>query len=111
MKCSDAHLAIGAEPHGTSPELEQHLHDCASCAQFRREMRELDAQIHRAMKIDIAALKADSPARPTVRLVSNTPPAPPPRQSWVSNITRQWAMAASVLVALGVIFTVMEAPA
>jgi len=109
MKCSDAHLAIGAEPQGTSPELEQHLRDCVSCAQFRSEMRDLDVQIHRAMKIDMAALKADAPARPSVRLVSNSPPAPPARQSWLSNVTRQWAMAASVLMALGVIFVLWGA--
>lgn len=109
MKCSDAHLAIGAEPQATSPELEQHLRDCASCTQFRREMRDLDAQIHRAMKIDMAALKADAPARPSVRLVSNAPPAAQTRRSWLSNVTRQWAMAASVLVALGVVFVLWGA--
>jgi len=84
MKCSDAHLSIGAEPQGTSPELEQHLRDCASCTQFRREMRDLDAQIHRAMKIDMAALKAD--AHPSVRLVSNAPPAEASRRSWLSRL-------------------------
>src|ERR1700750_3188635 len=96
MKCTDAHLAIGAEPQGTSPELEQHLLDCASCAQFRREMRDLDTQIHRAMKIDTAALKADAPARPSVRLVSNAPPAPSARRSVLSNVSRPWAMAPGV---------------
>jgi hypothetical protein len=109
MKCTDAHLAIGAEPQGTSPELEQHLRECASCAQYRREMRDLDAQIHRAMKIDMAALKTDAPVRPAVRLVSNVPPAPTGRRPWLANVTSHWAMAASVLVALGVIFVLWGA--
>lgn len=104
MKCSDAHLAIGAEPHGESPELEQHLRECAACGEYRREMRALDDQIRRALSIDIAALKTDTAARSHVRLVSSAPapqfePPPAAEPSWLSAMGRQWALAASVLFA------------
>jgi anti-sigma factor RsiW len=108
MKCNEVHLAIGAEPQNVTPELEQHLRECASCATYRREMLELDAQIHRALKIELAALKADVPARPNVRLVTSTP-APSARPSWAATIGRQWALAASVLVAVAVAFVLWGA--
>jgi anti-sigma factor RsiW len=108
MKCNEVHLAIGAEPQKVTPELEQHLRECASCATYRREMLELDAKIQGALKIDLAALKADAPPRPNVRLVTNTP-APPARPSWMVAIRRQWAIAASVLVAVAVTFVLWGA--
>jgi hypothetical protein len=111
MNCTDVHLAIGAEPQAMTPALEAHLRECASCAEYRREMLELDAQIHRALQIDLAALRSDvsqaeaakgeSSARPAVRLVSSTPP-PPEQSSWAAALRRQWALAASVLFAIGV---------
>ena len=106
MNCNDAHLAIGAEPDATSPALEEHVRACASCAGYRREMRELDQNIHRALKLDVASLKSDAPARPAVRLVTDAPPegrsAAPPRTS-VSRSS--WALAASLLIAvLAVLF-------
>lgn len=113
MNCTEVHLAIGAEPQGMTPALEAHLRECASCAEYRREMLELDARIHRALKIDLAALRADVPqtdaamsepaARPAVRLVTSAPPPTPPEESsWGAAFKRQWALAASVLFALGV---------
>lgn len=110
MKCPEVHLAIGAEPQNMSPQLEQHLHECAACTQFRREMIGLDEQIHRAMKIDLGALKSDAPARPNVRLVSSASAAEPaPRPSWKQVMARQWALAASLLLAVGVIFALWGA--
>jgi hypothetical protein len=113
MNCTEVHLAIGAEPAGTTPELEAHLRECASCAEYRREMLELDAQIHRALKIDLAALRDDAPridasrseppARPGVRLVPSTlPPTAPEKSSWAASLKQQWALAASVLFAVAV---------
>lgn len=119
MNCTAVHLAIGAEPQGMTPELEAHLRECASCAEYRREMLELDAQILRAMKIDLAALRSDAPqadaaqdlpARPPVRLVSSAPPSPPPeKSSWGAVLKRQWALAASVLFAVGVVLVLWGA--
>jgi len=119
MNCTEAHIAIGAEPQGTSPTLEAHLRECASCAEYRREMLELDAQIHRALQIDLAALRSDAAqtdapksephARPAVRLVSGEAPPPPQKSSWVSSLRHQWALAASVLFAVGVVLVLWAA--
>jgi hypothetical protein len=108
MNCSDVHLAIGAEPRGMSPGLEEHLRVCNACAVYRREMLELDTQIHGALGIDAAALKSDVPTRPTVRLVSSTPSVPA-NTSWLSAMGRHWAVAASVLFAVGVVFVLWAA--
>jgi hypothetical protein len=71
-------LEIGADPAGGAPALEEHVRDCASCRQFREEMRTLDASIRRALE---------------------RPPgwvgAPRLTASW-----RPWALAASVLLAM-----------
>jgi Protein of unknown function (DUF3379) len=108
MKCSDVQLAIGAEPQATSPDLEQHLQECAACLQYRREMQALDEQIHRALKIDLAALKSDTPARPAVRLVPSAS-ALPAEKSRLSGLGRQWALAASVLFAVVVVLVLWGA--
>ena len=92
MKCSDFQLSLGAEPSATSPELEAHVRECAACAQYRREMLKLDADIRRALMIDLDALGA--PARP-----------PAPAYSRV----RQWALAASVLLTIAAILVMWGA--
>ncbi|HYM29481.1 MAG TPA: DUF3379 family protein [Steroidobacteraceae bacterium] len=77
MNCEAARLLIGADPHAASPELEAHLQGCTACARFRAEMRALDAHIHRAMQ--------DPPQRGRARRAA---------PQW-----RQWALAASVVLA------------
>ena len=77
MSCEEARLQIGADPGGSTPELEQHLQDCDACRQWRAEMRTLDANIRRALE------------RPPV-------PADRPR---ITATWRPWALAASVLLA------------
>ena len=123
MNCTEVHLRIGAEPQATTAELEAHLGECAACADYRREMLELDAQILHALKVDLAALendvpradvpasdvpKSEPPARPAVRLVTNTPPAPE-KTSWAASMARQWALAASVLFAVAVVLVLWGA--
>ena len=103
MNCNDAHLAIGAEPEATSPALEGHLRVCASCASYRREMRELEPNIHRALQLDVAALKSDAPARPQVRLVTEAPRAPQIVQPAARASRGNWALAASVLIAVAAV--------
>jgi hypothetical protein len=85
MTCDEARLALGADPSAATPALEEHLRGCAACAQLRREMQALDGQILRALQQppDIA------PARPV-------PHAP----SW-----RQWALAASAVLATFAVFS------
>jgi hypothetical protein len=81
MSCREYRLVIGAEPTGSTPELESHLSTCTSCREFRREMRTLDKEIHRALALDIDAMPRT--ARPPAKLGR-------PR----------WALAASIVVAI-----------
>jgi len=88
VTCDDARLLIGAEPAGATAALEEHLQSCAACRQFREQMRALDADIRRALERppEIAVVRAPHAARPR--------PATRPA-AW-----RQWALAASVVLAL-----------
>jgi hypothetical protein len=105
MNCTDAHLAIGAEPNSLTPELEQHLPQCPGCAEYRREMVELDENIHRALQLDLATFESDAPARPRVRLVTDAPLPVQPRRA----VGQQWALAASVLFAVAVVLVLWGA--
>jgi hypothetical protein len=84
MNCTHARLLLGAEPHSAAPELAAHLAGCSACTTFRDEMRALDARIARALEQPPQLAPARRPQRPV---------------PW-----RQWAMAASVLLA-GVLLT------
>ena len=79
MTCDQARLQIGAEPDGTSPDLEEHLKSCSACARFREEMRALDADLRRALQ-----QPPETAARRRLRL----------RPRW-----REYALAASVVLA------------
>jgi hypothetical protein len=79
MNCTHARLLLGAEPHSGDPELTAHLAGCSACATFHDEMRTLDARIARALE------------RP--------PDLAPARRPQRSAPWRQWALAASVLLA------------
>jgi uncharacterized protein DUF3379 len=101
VNCSDVHLTLGAEPSATSPELEAHLRECAACAQFRSEMQRLDEKIRRALTIDIPAAESRAPAAPGTHSVVKMP-VPYSR-------SRQWALAASVLLAVAVVLVMWGA--
>lgn len=101
MNCSDVHLTLGAEPSATSPELEAHLRECAACAQFRSEMQRLDEKIRRALTIEIPAREFRAPPAPGGYTVTKTP-VPYSR-------SRQWALAASVLVAVAFVLVMWGA--
>ncbi len=90
MTCDDARLLIGADPGATTPELEEHLATCAACARFREEMRALDAEIRRALE------------RP--------PDIVRPRSGGPSPAWRQWALAASVVLASFAVLAVWLRP-
>ncbi len=49
MRCEEARLQIGADPVGSTAELEAHVAGCADCAGYRREMRLLDGDLRLAM--------------------------------------------------------------
>ena len=108
MKCTDAHLAIGAEPQSITPELERHLLECASCTEYRREMLELDEHIQRALKLDLAPFENVVPFPSSVHRVPEVATHPVERASSRS-VGGQWALAASVLFALGVMFVLWGA--
>lgn len=101
MNCSDVHLTLGAEPSATSPEIEAHLRECAACAQFRMEMLRLDEKIRRALVIDIPAEEFRAPPLPEKYGLTETQ-APYSRG-------KQWALAASVLLALAVVLVMWGA--
>jgi len=84
VSCEQARLTIGADPASGVPTLEEHLRQCASCRQFREEMRTLDANIRRALE-----QPPDSVGTPRLT-------AP-----W-----RPWALAASVLLAMLAVLSV-----
>ena len=87
MNCEEARLLIGADPRSTVPELEAHLRECAGCPAFREEMRSLDASIRRAM---------ERPPPAVGRVRARRAPA----------VWRQWALAASVVLAMLAVFGV-----
>jgi Protein of unknown function (DUF3379) len=80
VTCEEARRLIGAEPGGAHPTLAEHLQSCPACAQLHAEMQALDADIRRALEGPPPLLQRGARARP---------------QAW-----RQWALAASVLLAM-----------
>ena len=104
MNCSDVHLTLGAEPSATSPELEAHLRECAACAQFRTEMLRLDEKIRRALVIDIPAEEFRAPPVPAQYGLTKTTQAQAPYSR-----SKQWALAASVLLAVAVVLVMWGA--
>jgi Protein of unknown function (DUF3379) len=81
VTCDDARLLIGGDPETLTRELEEHLRGCAGCRELRAEMLRLNAALRRAFE-----------EPPDIR-VADARRAPPPR--W-----RQWALAASVVIAM-----------
>jgi uncharacterized protein DUF3379 len=96
VNCSDVHLALGAEPSATSPELEAHVRECATCAQFRSEMLRLDEKIRRALTVDIPSLEREP--RPGSYVMKKP-----------ATYRRSWALAASVLLAVAVVLVMWGA--
>jgi hypothetical protein len=95
MNHNEARLVIGAEPDSPpSPELAAHLASCAECAQFRREMVTLDANIRRALESGPVGAAAAPVASVTPINDARTP-----RKQKPTNVWSGWALAASVAVA------------
>jgi hypothetical protein len=85
VTCDEARLLIGAEPHSSSAELEEHLEGCPACRQLREEMRALDADIRRVLE---------------------QPPVAPPQRTLRAAAWRPWALAASLLLAFTAVLAV-----
>ncbi|MBS0367439.1 MAG: DUF3379 family protein [Proteobacteria bacterium] len=116
MNCTEARLAIAAEPAASSAELEEHLRSCAACQQFRREVRALEADIARALALGpplprsaARATPGASPAHAAGPLASASAAAPLARVIPLPQANRKtrrapawrpWAMAASLVLAV-----------
>ena len=87
MNCEHARLLIGADPASLAPELQEHLSECHACNAFRTEMLTLEGRIQRVLQ--------DSPLRAPVTTLA---PRARPKPAW-----RQWALAASILVATALV--------
>lgn len=96
MNHNEARLQIGAEPEAPpSTELSEHLAGCAECAQFRREMIALDANIRRALGQGPADAHAAAPVASVTPITS----ARTARPEKSANVWSGWALAASFAVA------------
>jgi Protein of unknown function (DUF3379) len=91
VNCEQARLLIGADPASVPAALQEHLSECHACNAFRTEMLALEDRIQRAMQEP--PLRAPAPAAlpATVRQLR-------PKPVW-----RQWALAASILLATAVV--------
>ena len=87
MNCEHARLLIGADPASVPEALQEHLKECHGCNAFRAEMLTLEGRIQRAMQEP--PLGAPVPAAVRQRR---------PKPVW-----RQWALAASILLATAVV--------
>jgi len=100
MNCLEFRRHVGAEPSSTLPAVEAHREACAACARFQEEMRLLDRQLVRAMRVELV--------QPTMREQPDQPVAGPDSSSAGARRTtppvggvpasRRWlAMAASLV--------------
>ena len=80
MSCEEARLLIGADPEGAGRELEEHLRGCVDCREFREQMRSLNAGIRRAL--------------------AEPPNFSVPRAARPGTVWREYALAASVMLAM-----------
>lgn len=62
MKCEQARLEIGADPLGTTPQLETHVAGCDDCRGYRVEMRRLEGDLALALQLPVAAVAGAKPA-------------------------------------------------
>ncbi len=101
MTHSEARLLIGADPHAAPPpELAEHLGSCAECAQFQREMRELEGDLRRVLELPPAG---GSPATVTAGAAPQAAPIPitnarSARRRQLRTMRSGWALAASVAI-------------
>jgi predicted anti-sigma-YlaC factor YlaD len=51
VTCAEVRFALGAEPPATTALVEAHLRECAACAEYRREMIELEQKIRAALNV------------------------------------------------------------
>ena len=79
MNCQEARLLIGADPGADDPRVAEHIAQCAECARYRQELRDMDRIVSAALRVSFDA------ATPAAARVSQRP---------------VWAIAASLVVVL-----------
>lgn len=99
MNCDTARRQIGADPNGSTAELELHVQGCSDCAGYRREMRALELQIGRALDLPMPGPTHDD-AR--ARVLAFPAPAARERALGPAGRRRLWAFAASLICAVAV---------
>jgi hypothetical protein len=82
MNCQEARLLIGATPGADDAGVAEHVAQCADCARYRQELRDMDRVLYAALRVDFDAAAPRS-ARIRPARISRRP---------------IWAVAASLLV-------------
>jgi hypothetical protein len=54
MNCQEARLLIGADPGADDPRVAEHIAQCAQCARYRQELRDMDRLVSAALRVDFA---------------------------------------------------------
>lgn len=95
MNCFEFRKLLLADPRMRTSEQERHLAECATCASLEREMEDFEARVHDAMRVPVPEGLAD---RVLLRRKIRAP------------AVRAWALAASLVAALGVGIYFYRAP-
>ena len=108
MKCEQARLEIGADPLGTTPELEAHVAGCDDCRGYRVEMRRLEGDLAVALRLPVAPAAGDGEAgrrsnvvplqRPVDADTGRAPGVHASAHGAPLPAARRWAFAAGVLL-------------
>ena len=95
MNCKDVQELLGADPHTNDSKVSEHLSHCSVCAAQKAELERLDARVLEALKVEVpdGLMDFDFPSE-----IVNFPHKAPSRSLF------PLAMAATILVAVGVSF-------
>jgi hypothetical protein len=90
VTCEEARELIGADPQTASPQLLAHLPTCPDCQTYRKQMLALNANIRRALELDVQALQR----------IRRREEASVPRRARPRGLPIAASLAAGVLIAL-----------
>lgn len=96
MNCTEYRRLIETDPSSCAEVLSAHAAGCAGCSDFTRRVRRLDRRLHEALLVPVPE---DLEARILLRQAFQEPRQHPARRRPV------WALAASVLLVLGLAFS------
>ena len=86
MNCFEFRKLLLADPRARTPGQDRHLAECPACANVAREMENLEARVHDAMRVPVPEALAE---RVLLRQKTRVP------------ALRVWALAASLVAAIG----------